>query len=161
MEIDGLSTEVKSHFLKRFNHIVISRITLCWVMMGVLIVLSNKNTQFFNYGPNKNLKIIGIIVDTPSKYFFLILFTFFNTCLRTCFHNIVSPWIILNVQDETKPWHKESYEMSITSVLYIWFDWFVNISILLSQYDLALIDIFAEITMCIVVTRRYKLLKTM
>lgn len=143
-----------------FNHITVSRIASLWMFLGLIIISSGKSS-FYSSGPNEKLAIMGVRIDTYPKYFFLIIYTFVNTCIRASIHNIVSPWILLHVQDETKPWQKGSYELSINLVLYIWFDWFVNMNVLLSQVDIAIIDLFTEVLMCVIITKNYKRLKSL
>lgn len=132
------------------------------MFLGIFILLnSSRSSNFYSSGPNDNLSILGVSINTYPKYFGLLLYTVVNTCIRSAVHNIVSPWVLLNVQDKTKPWHKCSYEISTNLTFYIWFDWFINMNVVLSQYDVALIDLVAEIVMSLAITRRFKMLKSM
>ena len=142
------------------DHVIVSRFTSGWMFLGIFIIAtSNKTSSFFENGPNDNLSILGVSINTYPKYIGLLLYTVVNTCIRSAVHNIVSPWVLLNVQDKTKPWQKNSYEISTNLTIYIWFDWFVNMNVLLSQIDIALIDLFTEIAMSLIITQRFKVLR--
>jgi hypothetical protein len=140
------------------DHIVVSRFTSAWMFLGIFIIAtSKKSSPFFENGPNDNLSILGVSINTYPKYIGLLFYTVVNTCIRSAVHNIVSPWVLLNVQDKTKPWQKNSYEISTNLTIYIWFDWFVNMNVLLSQIDIAIIDLLTETAMCLIITQRFKI----
>ena len=78
--------------------------------------------------------------DTTGKYFLVLLYSMINTCIRSARVNILSPWVTLNVQDESKPLGTlnrfHAYEITLVANLYTWVDWWISVSMLLSQVDL-------------------------
>jgi hypothetical protein len=52
------------------------------------------------------------------------------------------------------PIHK-AYEISCVSTIYNWFDFFMYMHILMSQIDLLLVEVSADIIMTIIITKYY------
>lgn len=123
---------------------------------------SNINTNIFSLGPNSELYILGICIDTYIKYGTVICFCFINSGIRAMNMNVLHSWIINEIQDtknnniiETK----KAYTLSSISVIYNWFDFFMYMNILLSQIDMLLIEIFADLIMTFFLTTYYLRLK--
>ena len=140
------------------NVSVISRIVTGWII-GCCIVLGciiNKNDPFFQFGPNENLKFISITINTNTKYACLITYCFLNTIIRAIMHNILQPWILLNIQDSTnKTPVKNAYEIVTLNNIYTWFDWFIYINLLLAQIDMIIIESLSEIIITNIITYMY------
>ena len=88
--------------------ITISRIITIW-MTSITILLScmlssthNDEEKMYRFGPHDDLIILGIYIDTYNKYFLLISYVLLNTIVRNINHNVIGPWIILNIQDDTR-----------------------------------------------------------
>ena len=81
--------------------------------------------------------------DTAGKYFLVLLYSMINTCIRSARVNILSPWVTLN---ESKPLGTlnrfHAYEITLVANLYTWVDWWISVSMLLSQVDLIVIEVF-------------------
>lgn len=148
----------------------ISRCITLWICfifsIMACILINNTNNEmmtFFRFGPHENLIIIGIQINTIQKYLLLVSYTFFNSGIRTINHNYIQSWIINNIQDNSKLQYALSiiniYEIVLINVLYTWFDWFMYINILLSQIDMVIIEIIADIIMTFVTTHYYMYLK--
>jgi hypothetical protein len=78
--------------------------------------------------------------------------------IRALNHNILQSWIINTIQDKqnnTRINALQAYEVSITSVIYNWFDFFMYMNILMSQIDMLLIEISADIIMTTLLTGYY------
>ena len=155
--------------------LVVSRIITCWMVVILTIMLSyifaNKedytgNTSFYRFGPNPELVIIGIVIDTPTKYGLVVLYAVINTIIRNLDHNIIVPWIMLNVQNikitniDTKDISKQ-YEISIINTIYSWFDWLIYIHMLLAQIDMFLLELTTDVIAIYFVTRWYIKNKTL
>jgi hypothetical protein len=101
----------------------------------------------------------GIKIDTAGKYFFVVLYSMINTCIRSARVNILSPWVTLNVQDESKPLGTlnrfHAYEITLVANLYTWVDWWISVSMLLSQVDLIVIEVFFDFVTLYYITRNY------
>ena len=155
--------------------LVVSRIITCWMVVILTIMLSyifaNKedytgDTSFYRFGPNPELIIIGIVIDTPTKYGLVVLYAVINTIIRNLDHNIIVPWIMLNVQNikitnvDVKDISKQ-YEISIINTIYSWFDWLIYIHMLLAQIDMFLLELTTDVIAIYFVTRWYIKNKTL
>jgi len=145
------------------NNIVLSRITAVWVGLVCFIMIGSPHVStstFYRFGPNENLVILGgIRVDTWGKYLLVVLYSMINTCIRCVKGNILTPWLMLNIQDESKPltgvnpFH--AYEMTLVTNLYTWVDWWISVNLLMSQIDLIIIEIIFDFVTLYYITRRY------
>ena len=145
-----------SHAVTRF-----ARLLLAW-MIGVSACIaaavssSSPATMFFRFGPHHDFVVLGVRIDTPARYVAISLYCFINCILRSVHHNVITTWIISNVHDETcdkshlRP--AAVYEVVAASTLYAWWDWVVYIFILLSQIDMVLIEVAAELSVAAVTT---------
>jgi hypothetical protein len=145
------------------KHILLSRLTFVWMCIVCFILAGSPHTStstFYKFGPNENLVILGgIKIDTVGKYLLIILYSMINTCMRSVRVNILSPWIILNVQDETKSLANinklHAYEITLLCNLYTWVDWCISISMLLSQVDFIIIEVLFDFISLYYITQNY------
>ena len=149
------------------NTLVVSRIITAWMVLILTILLSyifanteqfTGDTSFYRFGPNPDLVILGIIIDTPDKYGLIVLYAVLNTIIRNLDHNVIVPWITLNVQninvaEQIKV--KKQYEISIINTIYSWFDWLIYIHMLLAQVDMFLLELITDTIAIYFVTRWY------
>lgn len=143
---------------------IISKILIIWMILIITILLSlsrysTYKDKFYNFGPNNELIIIGFHINTNSKYYIVIIYCFVNSMFRTLYNSILHSWLINNVQNENIDKPKEivkmAYEITTVTTIYMWFDWFIYINILLSQIDMILIEILADLIISILTTRYY------
>lgn len=132
--------------------------------MGLVILYISKyaildEKSFYNFGPNDNLIILGFKINTNLKYTFVISYCFINSIFRTLYNSILHSWLINNIQDETKDKPVEirrlAYEITCVTTIYAWFDWFIYINVLLSQIDMVLVEICADLIVSIITTTYY------
>jgi len=151
--------------------LVVSRITTGWmsiitILMTMISIKSTGNTSFYRFGPQSDLIILGFTIDTPEKYALVVLYALINTAIRSMNHNIVTPWITLNVQntnepvaqstvDNTQREQREQYEICIFNTMYSWFDWLIYIHMLLAQADMVLIEMTTDVVATCIVTHWY------
>jgi hypothetical protein len=126
----------------------------------VWIVRENGGSKdaIFNIGPNPDLFILAVCIDTPAKYCVIVAFCLINSGVRTIHHNILQSWIINTVQDEKAVMPVNSimaYEVSFVSTIFTWFDFFMYMNILMSQIDLFVIEITMDLIMVSLVTKYY------
>jgi hypothetical protein len=149
-------------------HLLVSRILLGWIcvvmtLVTIFLVKSDIETDFYRFGPSSSLNVIGIKINTYPKYFILVSYCFINSGIRCLVHNVVQPWIINHVQNssvvKTKSELPLSYEITAVTTFYQWFDWFVYMNILLSQIDLVLYEIIADVTIALISVNYYYNLK--
>jgi hypothetical protein len=146
----------------------VARCILLWILLITAslttISLEYKNNQLFQVGPNSTLYILGINIDTKLKYSIVVVFCFINSGIRTINHTVLSSWIINVVQDpKTEGVINvfDSYSISYVNAVYNWVDFFMYMNILLSQIDMLLIEILADLLITTFVTRYYINLKTL
>ena len=134
-------------------------------IMTILIASTAKETasSFYRFGPQPDLIIIGYTIDTAEKYALVVAYALFNTVIRNLNHNVIAPWITLNIQDTTPSAIMEkqrmnrahAYEVSIISTVYSWFDWFIYINMLLAQVDMMLIEMATDVLATSAITHWY------
>ena len=138
---------------------ITSRIIFLWIMLiSSFIVSKSREISIFRFGPNQDLIILDVCIDTSYKYTIVVGFCFTNSVIRALNHNILQSWIINTIQDKqnnTRINPLQAYEVSITSVIYNWFDFFMYMNILMSQIDMLLIEISADIIMTTLLTGYY------
>lgn len=149
--------------------LVVSRIITTWMITILTILLSyifanteqfSGDTSFYRFGPHPELVILGITIDTPLKYGLIVLYAIINTIIRNLDHNIIVPWITLNVQNiKAQPtelkYEKKHFEISIINTIYSWFDWLIYIHMLLAQVDMFLLELTTDVIAIYFVTRWY------
>jgi len=143
--------------------IITSRIIFIWMCTIIIFIFlyttSNKDTiTLFKIGPNSELFILHIAIDTTAKYMTVVSFCFVNSIFRSLNHNILQPWIINEIQDVSKNNITNfgfCYELSCNSAIYNWFDFFMYMHILMSQIDLLLVEIVADVIITGVITKYY------
>ena len=127
-------------------------------IIGFLVFLSRKYSISFPIGPNPELYLLQIPINTPAKYIGVITICFSNSVFRSLKNNILQSWITNHLQDEQSTEYIEywfSYEISCVNTIYAWFDWFLYMHILLSQIDLFLVEVSADILMTLLITNYY------
>lgn len=139
--------------------LLVSRLITGWIT-GCIVSLKfliNTGDEYYTFGPNNNFVFIGISINTPLKYFYVVLYCFINTMIRSANHNIIQPWITLNIQDDTKSkLHiKGAHEIVTLNIIYTWFDWLIYINLLLSQIDMVIVEIISELVVTNLITRWY------
>lgn len=143
--------------------IITSRIIFIWmctiIIFIFLYITSNKGTvTLFKIGPNSELFILHIAIDTTAKYITVVSFCFVNSIFRSLNHNILQPFIINEIQDVSKNNITNfgfCYELSCNSAIYVWFDFFMYMNILMSQIDLLLVEVIADVIITVIITKYY------
>ncbi len=66
------------------NTLIVSRIISAWMILILTILLSyifanteqfTDDASFYRFGPNPDLVILGITIDTPDKYGLIVLYS--------------------------------------------------------------------------------------
>jgi hypothetical protein len=150
--------------------IIVSRIITGWmgimtILMTVIAKEETSPTPFYRFGPHPDLVILGYTIDVAYKYALVVIYALANTVIRNLNHNIITPWITLNIQATEEsaaigtvkpPLNKShAYEISIVSTLYSWFDWLIYIHMLMAQVDMVIIEMGADVIATTVITRWY------
>jgi hypothetical protein len=152
----------------------ISYIFIIWIFIIIIILTlllthekDKSKLKFYKFGPSDELIIMGIIINTPFKYFLIVMLSFINSSIRAVSHNYINPWIINKVQnditDKNKLNKKIVYQISIINTIYTWIDWLLYMNILLAQIDMFIYEIISDIIVSTLFNRyymRYKSLKS-
>jgi len=153
------SIDIKPIFLSRF----ISGWIFFIAFSITAINKNNSNDPFYRIGPNENLVIFGVIINTWTKYLCIVLYCLINTAIRNAEQNILRTYITLHIQDDSTEAmirkrsmnQANAYEITALTTLYAWFDWFMFIQILLTQVDMIIIEASTDIAVSLVITRWY------
>ena len=144
---------------------ITSRIIILWMVLIVASLSSfydkmNLETKrFYMFGPNNNLMVFGLEIDTYSKYSVIVIYCLINSLLRTSCRDILISWQTNNIQDITKPKNKEiscfAYEVVCVTTIYTWIDWYIFMNLLLAQVDMLIIEISSDLLMSCIITNYY------
>jgi hypothetical protein len=113
--------------------LIVSRIIIVWMFIISILLISyvltiySDDTKFYRIGPQSDLIILGFTIDTPEKYLFIVLYAIINTIIRNLDHNII----------------------------YSWFNWLINIHMLLAQIDIFLLELTTDVKAIYFVTNWY------
>ena len=143
----------------------VSRVLILWMMMvATMITLMYQyanptNVSFYRVGPSSTLMIMGFVIDSTGLYVGVISYCVINSMIRTACHDLLHPWLTHRIQDRTVAKPPEiapiAYEITMVTVVYFWVDWFIYLNILLSQMDMLLAEIIADLIVSVLVTRYY------
>lgn len=144
---------------------IVSKLLSLWIIsISILIIFLSKyaddeQKKIYRFGPNNELNILGFIINTREKYILVISYCFINSIFRTLYNSVLHSWLINNIQDESREKNKDikniAYEITLVTTIYNWFDWFIYINILLSQIDMVIIEIIADLLISLFTTRYY------
>ena len=141
------------------QEIRVARIITLWMASIVAIMgFVASDNPIFQFGPNENLYILNVAIDTPTKYAVIVSVCFVNSGIRTMNNNILKPGIINVIQDKTNSTritYTQSYELSFVNTIYNWFDFFLYMNILLSQIDMLLVEVIADLIVTFFLTTDY------
>jgi hypothetical protein len=146
-------------------HRTVSTAVAVWmvvVIAGLSALLHNQGllgTDIYRVGPNSDLYILGFCIDSVEKYVAVAIFCFVNSGIRTLNGEVLRSWITTQIQDISKPIghisRKEAYSISCIATMFVWFDFFMYMNILLTQIDMIFIEISADLTMTIILNTYY------
>jgi len=123
-----------------------------FIVISVVIFNNNNNNNYFKYGPNDDLDILGIKINTTDKYIYLQLFLCFVEMSRAWTNEIASPILGFNIYNPDKKIITEFTKNELQLLANIM--WLINsltnalfILITISQIDIAILRIlYSEIT---------------
>lgn len=68
------------------------------------VIMAVDNSPFLAFGPNEHTRLLGVALDTWSKWWCVAIYTFFSTAIAAFASDSVSPFILNTIQD-----HKTVY----------------------------------------------------
>lgn len=141
------------------NILLVSRIIATWSLCIGTGLITNAS---FTMGPGPKFIILGITIDTIQKYGMLCLYVILNIIIRNMNFNIISPWLIQNVQNTNPIQMSQSqiYQIAMCFTLYGWVDSIIYINVILSQFDIVLLEIITDIIINAYITHKHIVSKT-
>ena len=139
---------------------VLSWICLVTVFVGVAIASSDVGrSPFYRFGPQKDLAIMGVAVDSDAKYAGVMTFCVVNSFVRSVETDVLQAWLINAVQDRSAPKtssvRKMAYRIAALHGIYHWWDWFVYMNVLLAQFDFFLLEMGSSVVASLLTTRSF------
>ena len=143
----------------------VANIIFTWITIitATLIYFAQQNTTtpFYNFGPNDQLMILNIQINTRSRYCLVAFYSIMNNVVRNLSSNILRPWITHNIQDNTTDGferkrtlnHNIAHFITVITTTYQWVDYLVYIHLLLSQFDLFFIEAASDIMVVSIITQ--------
>jgi hypothetical protein len=104
------------------------------------IIHTFNNKKFYNIGINNDLIFCGYIVDNYYIYTIIITYIIINSIIRRYI-------MLLN--------NKSSYKIRIIITLYEWYDWYINVNLLLMQIDLFMYVLFTDFVVSKLIVKYY------
>lgn len=113
-----------------------------------LVIMIEDNSPFLSFGPNKRTSLMGVNLDTWTKWLAVALYTFVSTSIAAFSGDALVPWITNTIQD-----HKTTYipysKTTCLVIIQVFTIYAVIMSVMgmfvaLTQVDFMLIRIFAD-----------------
>jgi len=131
---------------------VISNLFLLFIIIGVIIIFSSREDKYWNWGPNKDLLVISVKIDTWVKYYWLLLFIAILKISNVIISEVAHPILGFNIYNPDKKIITEftKNQLQIYGNLMYFIDsvrGVFTILITISQVDVALVGVLiSEIT---------------
>lgn len=143
---------------KRLKNCIFINFVLLFLIIVVISVLKEPNDKYFRIGPNEELSVMSVKINTNAKYLLFQIFIAFTEVTRVIINEIASPILGFNIYNPDKKiiteFDKDELQIMANSM------WFINnlisalyIMVTISQVDIAILKvIYSEIT-CIYTIR--------
>ena len=141
----------------KLRYCVILNFTLFFIILFVILICKDNNNYYMTYGPNDNLYILSIKINTQQKYIFLQFFLLFVEFSRVFTNEIASPILGFNIYNPDKKIITEFTKNELQLLANMM--WLINsltnslfVMITISQIDIAILrTIYSEITTIITI----------
>jgi hypothetical protein len=144
---------------------IVNKALLAWAAVCSLVIAlfvtflpDPGSTKFFSFGPREDLVILDMRINTAWRYSIVIVYTVISTLARTVLQEVISPWLIQQVQnDKPKNAYTRRYaqEVAFGECMYRWFDWFMYMHILMAQIDMMIVELIGNLIAVMYTTRMY------
>jgi len=136
----------------KLRYCVVMNCVVFIVILLVITVCKDNQITYLNYGPNENLYVLSVKIDTISKYMYLQVFLIGVESSRVFINEIASPILGFNIYNPDKKviteFSKNELQILANTM------WFINsitnslfVMITISQIDIALLrTLYSEIT---------------
>ena len=136
----------------RLRYCVFVNFLLFLIILLVMITYKDDNNYYLMYGPNDNLYVLSIKINTIQKYVYLQLFLCFVEISRVFTNEIATPILGFNIYNPDKKFITEFTKNELQLLANVM--WLINsltnalfVLITISQFDIAILRIiYSEIT---------------
>ena len=141
----------------KLRYCVILNFILFFIILFVILICKDNNNYYMTYGPNDNLYVLSIKINTQQKYIFLQFFLLFVEFSRVFTNEIASPILGFNIYNPDKKIITEFTKNELQLLANMM--WLINsltnslfVMITISQIDIAILrTIYSEITTIITI----------
>lgn len=137
---------------KRLRYCIFINFALLFIIILVISIMKSPNDKYFRFGPNEDLYIMSVKINTKIRYLFLQIFLAFTETTRVIINEIASPILGFTIYNPDKKVIKDfdKNELQIMANCM----WFINslistlyIMVSISQLDIAILKvIYSELT---------------
>lgn len=137
---------------RRLKYCIIANFALLFFISFIILFMKDSDDKYFIIGPNDNLSIMSIKINTINRYLFLQIFIAFVEIVRVVVNEIASPILGFNIYNPDKKVITEFTKNELQIMANCM--WFINslisaLSIILtiSQIDIAVLKVlYSELT---------------
>jgi len=141
----------------KLRYCVILNFILFFIILFVILICKDNNNYYMTYGPNDNLYVLSIKINTQQKYIFLQFFLLFVEFSRVFTNEIASPILGFNIYNPDKKIITDFTKNELQLLANMM--WLINsltnslfVMITISQIDIAILrTIYSEITTIITI----------
>jgi hypothetical protein len=141
----------------KLRYCVIINFVLFLIILFVILICKDNDNYYMTYGPNENLYVLSIKINTTQKYICLQLFLLFVEFSSVFTNEIASPILAFNIYNPDKKIITEFTKNELQLLANLM--WLINsltaslfVMITISQIDIAILrTIYSEITTVITI----------
>ena len=140
--------------------ITIVKVILIWIFIVIvtlsIVYVPSPEYKFFRVGYNDDLIVFGMRINSIGSYMLLLCYTALNTVIRGLQQEVLLSWITTVLRGGViRVERRLSYISSLTNTLYIWFDFYMYMNILLTQLDIFMLETVGHMLTTYYTTRMY------
>lgn len=137
---------------RRLKYCIIANFTLLCIISLLILFMRESNDTYFRIGPNDNLLIMSVKINTYDRYMLLQILLAFIEVIRVVVNEIASPILGFNIYNPDKKVITEFTKNELQIMANCM--WFINsligvlsIIVTISQLDIAILRVvYAELT---------------
>jgi hypothetical protein len=141
----------------KLRYCVILNLILFLIILFVVMICKDNNNYYMTYGPNENLYVLSIQINTPQKYIYLQFFLLFVEFSRVFTNEIASPILGFNIYNPDKKIITEFTKNELQLLANMM--WLINsltgaifVMITISQIDISILrTVYSEMTTIITI----------
>lgn len=142
---------------------VVSVVAVAWIVICVVVLVVDRgvyNNQYltWNFGPSDDLKIMGVNIDSWTRWIMVIVFVAIDAIISVWVAEVVYTWLNNNVYRHEVPTQfgdRWATMIAVSLLIYTGFHAVILLFIMLSQVDILLISILIGAIATTVIVRGY------